>query len=108
MFHCFTGGPVEAARALATGASLSFSGIVTFAKADDVKGAAAATPLERMLVETDAPYLAPHPHRGRTNEPAFVVAVGEGLAAASGRSVEDVAAATSANAARVFHLPGSR
>ena len=102
VFHCFTGGPREAERALALGAYLSFSGIVTFKHADDLRGAAALAPPERVLVETDAPYLAPVPYRGRANEPAFVVAVGEGLAAATGRSVAAVAASTRATAAAVF------
>ena len=75
VFHCFTGGPDEAARALATGAFLSFSGIVTFKGATDVQAAAASCPLERMLVETDSPYLAPVPHRGR-DQPAGVGAGG--------------------------------
>lgn len=102
VFHCFTGGPREAERALALGAYLSFSGIVTFKHADDLRGAAAFAPPERVLVETDAPYLAPVPYRGRANEPAYVVAVGEGLAAATGRSVAAVAASTRATAASVF------
>src|SRR5207342_3046048 len=67
VFHCFTGGPDEARRALDLGCWLSFSGIVSFKNADDVRAAAAITPLDRVLVETDAPYLAPVPHRGREN-----------------------------------------
>ncbi len=105
VFHCFTGGPEEARRALDLGAHLSFSGIVTFTAADDVRAAAAFCPLDRLLVETDAPYLAPVPHRGRTNEPAHVVLVGAAVAAVKGVDVEDVAAATTANAAAVFRLP---
>jgi TatD DNase family protein len=105
VFHCFTGGPDEAARALASGAYLSFSGIVSFKNADDVRAAAAITPLDRMLVETDAPFLAPVPHRGRENEPAFVVDVGAALAAAVDRPLSAVAAATRENAEVVFgHL----
>src|SRR5262249_61225234 len=76
IFHCFTGGPDEARRALDLGAFLSFSGVVTFPNADDVRAAAVITPADRLLVETDAPYLAPVPHRGRENEPAFVPLVG--------------------------------
>ncbi len=102
VFHCFTGGAPEAERALDTGAYLSFSGIVTFKNANDVRAAAALAPLERMLVETDSPYLAPVPHRGSTNEPAFVAMVGAGLAAARGAKVDDVAAATRATASSVF------
>jgi len=102
VFHCFTGGPDEARRALDLGAYLSFSGIVSFKNADDVRAAAAITPLDRVLVETDAPYLAPVPHRGKPNRPAWVVDVGTALAAAMGRPVEEVAAATRRNAATVF------
>jgi TatD DNase family protein len=105
VFHCFTGGPDEAARALATGAYLSFSGIVSFKNADDVRAAAAITPLERMLVETDAPFLAPVPHRGRENEPALVVDVGVALAAAIDRPLSAVAGATRENAVAVFGHP---
>jgi TatD DNase family protein len=102
VFHCFTGGADEAARALKLGASLSFSGIVSFPNADDVRAAAALAPLDRLLVETDAPYLAPVPYRGKTNEPAYVVAVGEALAAATGRPVDEVARVTAENAQAVF------
>jgi TatD DNase family protein len=102
VFHCFTGGPEEARRALELGAWLSFSGIVSFKNADDVRAAARATPLDRMLVETDAPFLAPVPHRGRENEPALVPDVGVALAEAIGLSVEEVAAATRAGAAAAF------
>jgi TatD DNase family protein len=107
VFHCFTGGPDEARRALDLGAHLSFSGIVSFKNADDVRAAAAIAPLERVLVETDAPFLAPVPHRGKPNRPAWVVDVGVALAGAMGRPVEEVAAATSRNAAAVFGLRGS-
>jgi TatD DNase family protein len=103
IFHCFTGGPEEARRALDLGALLSFSGIVTFPNADDVRGAAAITPLDRLLVETDAPYLAPVPHRGRANEPALVPLVGEAVAQARGSADDEIAERTSANARDVFH-----
>ena len=105
VLHCFTGGPDDAERALILGASLSFSGIVSFAKADDVRAAAAVVPIDRVLVETDAPFLAPVPHRGSENEPAWVVDVGTAFAAATGRAPEEVAVATSANAARLFGRP---
>jgi TatD DNase family protein len=105
VFHCFTGGPDEARRALDLGAYLSFSGIVSFKNADDVRAAAAIAPLDRVLVETDAPYLAPVPHRGQPNRPAWVVDVGVALAAAMGRPLDDVAAATRRNAATVFGHP---
>jgi TatD DNase family protein len=99
VFHCFTGGPAEARRALDLGAYLSFSGIVSFKNADDVRAAASLVPLDRLLVETDAPYLAPAPHRGQRNEPAWVADVGVG------RPIPEVAAATSANASAVFGHP---
>jgi TatD DNase family protein len=102
VFHCFTGGPGEARRALDLGASLSFSGIVSFPGAADVRAAAAVVPGDRLLVETDAPYLAPVPYRGRENEPALVTAVGEALATARGESPAAIAALTGANAATVF------
>ena len=104
VFHCFTGGPDEARRALDLGAYLSFSGIVSFKNADDVRAAAALAPLDRVLVETDAPFLAPVPHRGKPNRPAWVVEVGAALAVAMDRPIEEVAAATSRNAAEVFGL----
>ncbi len=102
VLHCFTGGPDEARLALDLGLSLSFSGIVSFRTAAAVRAAAAITPLDRMLVETDAPYLAPVPHRGQENRPAFVPAVGAALAAATGHPAERVAAATAASAQAVF------
>jgi TatD DNase family protein len=105
VFHCFTGGPDEARRALDLGAVLSFSGIVSFPSAGDVRAAAARCPLDRMTVETDSPYLAPVPHRGQRNRPAWVTDVGAALAAAIGRDPEEVAVATSATAARLFRLP---
>lgn len=105
VFHCFTGGPAEAAACLDLGTHLSFSGIVSFAGAHDVRAAAALCPLDRLLVETDAPYLAPIPHRGRENEPALVGVVGMALAAATGLSVEEVAIATVATAARALATP---
>ncbi len=105
VFHCFTGGPAEAERALELGTCLSFSGIVSFKGADDVRAAAARCPLDRILVETDAPYLAPAPHRGRENEPALVGLVGAALAAAVGRPIDEVAAATAATTARVLETP---
>lgn len=104
VFHCFTGGPEEAERALALGAHLSFSGIVTFPKADAVRAACARCPLDRLLVETDAPYLAPVPHRGRRNRPAWLPHVAAGVAAATGRALDEVREAVWANAERVFCL----
>lgn len=104
VFHCFTGGPAEAERALALGAYLSFSGIVTFPNAADVRAACARCPLDRLLVETDAPYLAPVPHRGRRNRPAWLPAVAAGVAEAAGLALEEVRDAVWANAERVFCL----
>ena len=104
VFHCFSGGQREAARALETGASLSFSGIVTFPKADDVRAAATACPMDRLLVETDAPYLTPVPHRGRPNCPAFVPLVGAEVGVLKGLPAEEIAAVTWANADRAFRL----
>jgi TatD DNase family protein len=100
--HCFSGGPTEARRALDLGAYLSISGIVTFPNATDVRGAAALCPLDRLLVETDSPFLAPVPHRGKRNEPAFVALVGTAVAAARGVEPGAVADATWANAASVY------
>jgi TatD DNase family protein len=105
VFHCFTGGPAEAERALELGAFLSFSGIVSFKNADDLRAAARLAPLDRVLVETDSPYLAPVPHRGRVNEPAFVTAVGEALARAVDVPVDELRERTTANAHKAFRLP---
>ena len=105
IFHCFTGGPDEARRCLDRGALLSFSGIVTFKGAPEVQSAATLCPLDRMLVETDSPYLAPVPHRGTTNRPAWVPHVGQFVADLRDQPVDDIAAATSTNARRAFRLP---
>jgi TatD DNase family protein len=102
VFHCFTGGPVEAQRALALGCWLSYSGIVSFKAADELRAAAAITPADRLLVETDAPFLAPVPHRGKDNEPALLPAVGAALAAARGETVEAIAEVTRRNALSFF------
>ena len=104
VFHCFTGGEPEARRALEIGASLSFSGIVTFPKADDVRAAAVICPIDRLMVETDSPYLTPVPHRGQRNRPALVTLVGEAVAVARGVPVAEVAEASWANAERFYRL----
>jgi TatD DNase family protein len=91
VFHCFTGGEDEAREALDAGFCLSFSGIATFPTASNIRAAAALTPAGRLLIETDAPYLAPVPHRGKRNEPAFVVEVARVLGDARGESAEAVA-----------------
>ncbi len=105
VLHCFTGGPDEAARALELGLWLSFSGIATFGSAGEVREAARRCPLDRVLVETDSPYLAPEGHRGRKNRPALVTAVGASVADTMGVPVEDLAAATWANATAFYRLP---
>lgn len=102
VLHCFTGGAGEARRALDLGAFLSFSGIVTFPGADDVRAAASITPLDKLLVETDSPYLAPVPRRGRENEPALVPLVGAAVATAAGQDEVEIAERTAANAVVVF------
>ena len=102
IFHCFTGGPDEARKALDRDCYLSFSGIVSFKTAADLRAAAAIAPADRVLVETDSPYLAPVPHRGKPNEPAFVPLVGAALADARGVDVAEIAETTRRNAARVF------
>lgn len=104
VFHCFTGGPAEAAECLARGARLSFSGIITFAKTDELRAAAAACPLDRLLVETDSPWLTPVPHRGVPNRPALVPLVGAAVAAAKGLPVEEVEAATWAGTRSFYGL----
>jgi TatD DNase family protein len=106
VFHCFTGGPDEARRALDLGGALSFSGIVTFRGAPEVQAAAALCPLDCMLVETDSPYLAPVPQRGKPNRPAWVTHVGQFIADLRDVPVGDVAAATTATARKLFALPG--
>jgi TatD DNase family protein len=105
VFHCFTGGPAEAERCLELGTLLSISGIVTFPSATELREAVAGAPLDRLMVETDSPYLAPVPHRGKRNRPALVARVGEQVAALLGRPVEEVAAATTATARRFYGLP---
>ncbi len=104
VFHCFTGGPDDAEQCLARGASLSFSGIVTFPSAQDLREAAMITPLDRLLVETDSPYLAPVPHRGKKNRPALVSVVGEAVAALRGWSRDETAAATTGNALALYGI----
>jgi len=102
--HCFTGSPQEAQNCLDAGCDISVSGIVTFKNAERLRDAVRLVPLDRLHVETDSPFLAPVPHRGRTNEPAFVVAVGEFVARLRDEDVAVVRAATAANSARLFNL----
>lgn len=102
VMHCFTESMEVAEAALRLGFLISFSGIVTFKNAKDLKEVAKRVPLDRMLVETDAPYLAPVPHRGKTNEPAFVRHVAEEIAALRGVAFETVASATTRNFFSLF------
>ena len=105
VMHCFTETWDVAAAAMDLGFHISFSGIVSFKNAATLHDVARRVPLERMLIETDSPYLAPAPHRGRTNEPAWVVHVAEAIARLRGVAVENVARATSDNFFRLFRIP---
>jgi len=102
IIHCFSGGPVEAQECLNRGAYLSFSGIVTFKTAHELREAALLCPLDKILIETDSPFLAPIPHRGRPNEPAHVGLVGTAIANLRGLDVGEFASITSANALAAF------
>ena len=102
VFHCFTETAEVARAALDLGFYISFSGILTFKNAQDLRDIAAWLPLERMLIETDSPYLAPAPHRGKTNNPSLVPWVAKQIATLRGISPEDVASHTSANFDRLF------
>ena len=104
VMHCFTESWAVAESALALGFYISFSGIVTFKSAKDLKDVARHVPLERMLIETDSPYLAPMPHRGKRNEPAYVRHVAEEIANLRGIPLEQVAAATSRNFSDLFKV----
>jgi TatD DNase family protein len=104
VMHCFTGGPGEARRCLDAGMYVSFSGIVTFKNAGDIREAVALCPLDRMLVETDSPFLAPVPHRGKVNEPAYVPLVGAAVAEVKSVEPPAVAEATTAAARAAFGL----
>jgi TatD DNase family protein len=102
IMHCFTGGEEQAREALALGFHLSFGGVLTFPKAEAVRQAARITPAERLLVETDCPYLAPVPHRGKRNEPSFLVDTVKRLAEVRGSTPADIAALTTSNFERLF------
>ncbi|WP_158811376.1 TatD family hydrolase [Beijerinckia sp. L45] len=102
LLHCFTAGPALAATALNLGLSISFSGVVTFKNSDALRAIAATVPLDRILVETDAPFLAPIPHRGKRNEPAFVAHTAAAVAAVKGVSPSELGAVTTANVLRLF------
>jgi TatD DNase family protein len=104
VFHCFTGDERAAARVVEAGWYVSFAGTVTFRNAPEQRAACAAVPLDRMVLETDSPFLSPHPYRGRPNHPGRVAVTAATVAAVHGVPVEQVAAATTASAARVFGL----
>lgn len=104
VLHCFTESLDVARAAIDMGFFISFSGIVTFKSAKDLKEVARVLPLDRILVETDSPYLTPVPHRGKTNQPALVRHVAEEVARLRGASFEDIARATSENFFRLFKL----
>lgn len=103
--HCFTGDPEDARRYLDLGCWLSIAGVVSFKNAGTLREAVRTIPLDRLMVETDAPFLAPIPHRGRRNEPAHVRVVAETVATVRGESLAVVADATARNAAAFFRLP---
>jgi TatD DNase family protein len=105
VLHCYTGSLPFARRALEHGFYVSFSGIVTFKRSEDLRDVARGLPLDRLMVETDAPFLAPEGHRGRRNEPAWVGVVGETLARLHDRPLEEIAEQTTRNARDLYRLP---
>jgi len=102
VLHCYTSGPELARRGLALGLYVSFSGVLTFKKSDELRDIAATVPMDRLLVETDAPYLAPMPYRGKRNEPAYVQYTAKVLADVKGVGEDEIARATTGNAYRLF------
>ncbi|HEX3757807.1 MAG TPA: TatD family hydrolase [Kofleriaceae bacterium] len=107
VIHCFTGTPDDARAYAELGYYVSFSGIVTYKTAQALRDAVPVVPRDRLLIETDCPYLAPVPRRGKRNEPAFLTHTAEVVAQYSGMSFEDLAEITARNACRVFHLPAA-
>lgn len=107
IMHCFTGNPEQARECLDLGFYLAFGGVTTFPKAAEVREAARITPADRLLLETDAPYLAPVPHRGKRNEPAFVAHTAQTVARVRGVAVEELANQTTRNFERLFKLDGA-
>ncbi len=105
VMHCWAGTPEETQWFLDLGMHISFSGVATFKNATTVHESARIVPRERLLVETDCPFLAPPPHRGKRNEPAFVVQVAEGVAKLRGENLQELAAFTTENARTLFKLP---
>jgi TatD DNase family protein len=102
VLHCFSSGPALAEAGVALGLYISFSGILTFKRSEELRAIAARVPLDRLLIETDAPYLAPEPHRGRPNEPAYVAHTARALASVVDLSEAELATATTANFYRLF------
>lgn len=105
VFHCFSGSEDLAKRALEIGFMISFSGIVTFKKAEELRNIARQVPLDHLLIETDCPYLTPVPHRGKRNEPAYVVEAARCLAGLHGLEIEELGHITTENFMRFFNLP---
>jgi TatD DNase family protein len=105
VFHCFTGSKELAHQALELDFLISFSGIITFRKAEDLREIAKQVPLDHLLIETDCPFLAPVPHRGNRNEPAYVVEVARCIANLRGLAIEEVAAVTTQNFKRFLKIP---
>jgi TatD DNase family protein len=104
IMHCFTGDAERAKQCLELGFILSFGGVATFPKSDEIREAARITPADRLLIETDSPYLAPVPHRGKRNEPSFVTHTATALAEVRGVSLAELAAQTTANFERIFQV----
>ncbi|BDC49455.1 TatD family hydrolase [Bryobacterales bacterium F-183] len=104
LLHCFTGNVPQAREALNLGCHLAFGGVLTYPKAQDVRDAAAFAPADRILLETDAPYLSPVPHRGKRNEPAYVALTADRLAEVRGITLDQAEAETSANTVQFFGL----
>lgn len=104
IMHCFSGGPAEAERCLRMGFYLSFAGVLTYPKAEALREACRVAPLDRILIETDSPYLSPVPHRGKRNEPGYVVLTGEKVAELKQASVSQVASVTTENFNRILGL----
>ena len=108
VIHCFSAGPALARTAIELGLYISFSGIVTFKKSDELRGIAAEIPPDRILIETDAPYLAPVPKRGKRNEPAFVAHTAAAVATARGVDVDEISRQTTDNFFRLFRKSAAR
>ena len=106
ILHCYTGGADLAQRALKLGLYVSFTGVVTFKKSEALREIAKSVPLDRLLVETDAPFLAPEPYRGKINEPSYVVHTARTLAQVKGVSPDELAVATTENFFRLFGKVG--